>query len=182
MRLAASIERVSEHPLAEAFVAEARRRGLSLLEVESFQSMTGQGVVGVADGRGIQVGNASLMADFALDTGPLQEVIDRWSGKAWTPVFLGVDGALAGAVAIADPIKATSAEAVRALTSLGLDVVLLSGDAQSTADAVARQAGIPRAIAGVRPEGKVAVIRELQLDLPIEAHDEDGDRVHVRIG
>ncbi len=162
LRLAASIERVSEHPLAEALVAEARRRGLSLLEVESFQSMTGQGVVGLADGRGIQVGNASLMADFALDTTPLHAVIDRWSENAWTPVFLGVDGALAGAVAIADPVKATSAEAVRALTRLGLDVVLLSGDAQSTADAVARQAGIPRAIAGVRPEGKVAVIRELQ--------------------
>ena len=162
MRLAASIERVSEHPLAEAFVADARRRGVSLLEVESFQSMTGQGVVGLADGRSIQVGNASLMADHALDTTAMQVVIDRWSEKAWTPVFIGVDGMLAGAVAIADPLKATSGEAVSALTALGLDVMLLSGDAQSTADAVARQAGIVRAVANVRPEGKVAFIRELQ--------------------
>ena len=174
LRLAASVEHVSEHPLAEAFVDAARQRGLALMPVESFQSLTGQGVTGVSDGRGVVVGNASLMQDFAIDTTPMHSAIDRWTATAWTPVFVAIDGALAGAVAIADPIKATSAEAVQALAALGLDVMLLSGDTQATADAVASQAGIPRAIGNVRPEGKVAVIRELQTGGRIVAMVGDG--------
>ncbi len=162
LRLAASVERASEHPLAEAFVAEARRRGLALAPVESFQSLTGQGVVGVTEGHGVQIGNAGMMHDYALDTTALARIVDQWTEEGWTPVFVGIDGVLAGAIAIADPIKATSAEAVRSLRAMGLDVILLSGDVQRTADAVARQAGIPRAVAGVRPDGKVRVIRELQ--------------------
>jgi Cu+-exporting ATPase len=174
LRLAASVEHVSEHPLAEAFVDAARERGLALTTVESFQSLTGQGVTGVSDGRGVVVGNASLMQDFAIDTTQMHSTIDRWTTTAWTPVFVAIDGALAGAVAIADPIKATSAEAVRALAALGLDVLLLSGDTQATADAIAAQAGIPRAIGTVRPEGKVAVIRDLQAGGRIVAMVGDG--------
>jgi Cu+-exporting ATPase len=174
LRLAASVERASEHPLAEAFVGEARRRALTLAAVESFQSMTGQGVTGVAEGHGVQIGNAGMMRDFALDTTRLDGVIDRWTDAGWTPVFVGIDGALAGAVAIADPVKGTSAEAVRSLQAMGLDVILLSGDVQRTADAVARQAGIRRAVAGVRPDGKVAVIRELQAAGKVVAMVGDG--------
>jgi len=174
LRLAASVERASEHPLAEAFVGEARRRGLTLAPVESFQSMTGQGVVGVAEGHGVQIGNAGMMRDFALDTTRLDAVVDRWTDEGWTPVFVGVDGVLAGAVAIADAVKPESAQAVAALKAMGLDVILLSGDVQRTADAVARQVGIQRAVAGVRPDGKVGVIRELQAAGKVVAMVGDG--------
>jgi Cu+-exporting ATPase len=162
LRLAASLERASEHPLAESFVDGARQRGLALVAAEAFQSVTGRGIAGVVDGHGVQVGNAALMGDYALDVSPLQGVIDGWTRSAHTPVYVGVDGALAGAVAIADPVKAESAEAVRALTRMGLEVVLLSGDVQASADAVAQRVGISRAVANVPPEGKVAAIRELQ--------------------
>jgi Cu+-exporting ATPase len=174
LRLAASLERASEHPLAESFVDEARQRGLALVAAEAFQSLTGRGIAGVVDGHGVQVGNAALMGDYALDVAPLQTVIDGWTSSAWTPVYVGVDGMLAGAVAIADPVKAESAEAVGALTGMGLEVVLLSGDVQATADAVAQRVGISRAVANVRPEGKVAAIRELQAQGRVVAMVGDG--------
>lgn len=162
LRLAASVERASEHPLAEAFIRDAARRGMELEEVESFQSVTGRGAAGLAGAHAVQVGNAAMMSDYALSTDAFADVINDWASSAYTPVFVGIDGRMAGAVAIADPLKETSPDAVRSLREMGLEVIMLSGDIQRTAEAVAGKAGIDRVVAGVRPEGKVALIRDLQ--------------------
>ena len=162
LRLVASLERSSEHPLGEAIVDAAASRSLSLGSVESFASHTGRGVTGVVDGRALVVGNAALMADWAIDVEPLRRQAERLAAEARTVVYVAVDGALAGLVSIADPVKPTSAAAVSALERMGLDVVMLTGDNQVTADAVARAAGIGRVVAGVLPDGKVAEVKRLQ--------------------
>jgi Cu+-exporting ATPase len=110
----------------------------------------------------VVVGNESLMRDWGIDVGPLREWIDHRAGRAETIVYVNVDGALAGALSIADPVRSTSRDAVRALRTAGLDVVLLTGDVAATASAVARDVGIERVIAGVLPDGKVDAIRRLQ--------------------
>ena len=120
------------------------------------------GVVGVVDGHALAVGNAALMADHAIDVTPLQAQVERWSSSGKTPVYVAVDGALTGALAIADRIKPTSAAAVAALRRMGIEVAMLTGDTQRTAEAIAREAGIALVVADVRPEGKVEEIRRLQ--------------------
>ncbi|MGH7669467.1 MAG: heavy metal translocating P-type ATPase [Gemmatimonadaceae bacterium] len=160
--LVASAERQSEHPLADAIVQGARSRGLELDDAEGFQAIAGQGVTAVVNGRALAVGNAALMKEYAVDVSLLAPSAERLAGEGKTPAYVAVDGALAGLIAVADPIKATAVEAVKALTRLGIDTVLLTGDTQRTAEAIARQAGITRVIAGVLPEGKVAAVRDLQ--------------------
>ena len=163
LRLVASLEAASEHPLAEAVVRHAREeRGLTLAPVEGFQSLTGLGAVGVVDGSALAVGNAALLAGYAVHIDPLRETAERLAGEGKTAVFVAVDGALAGLLAIADPIKLTSRAAVETMQRMGLGVVLLTGDERRTAEAIARQAGIERVVAGVLPEGKVAEIERLQ--------------------
>jgi P-type Cu+ transporter len=162
LRLAASLESSSEHPLAEAIVRHADERGVGRTQPESFASVTGSGATGVVDGRALAIGNAKLMADYAVDTAPLGAVADELAGRGRTPMFVAIDGVLAGVVAVADPIKASSREAIRRLHRMGLDVVMLTGDNQRTADAVAREAGIDRVVAEVLPEGKVDEVRRLQ--------------------
>jgi Cu+-exporting ATPase len=163
LRLVASLEAASEHPLAEAVVRHAREeRGLTLAPVDGFQSFTGLGAVGVVEGSALAVGNAALLAEYAVRIDPLRETAERLAGEGKTAVFAAVDGALAGLLAIADPIKPTSRAAVETMQRMGLGVVLLTGDERRTAEAIARQAGIERVVAGVLPEGKVAEIERLQ--------------------
>jgi P-type Cu+ transporter len=162
LRLVASVESSSEHPLAEAIVAHAREGGLEPAEVESFDAVTGRGAIGVVGGTAVAIGNTALMADYAIDPAPLAADAERLAGMGRTAMFVAVDGALAGLIAVADPIKPTSRDAVKRLREMGLEVVMLTGDNRRTAEAVARDAGIERVVAEVLPEGKVAEVRRLQ--------------------
>ena len=174
LRLVASLERSSEHPLGDAIVRHAESRGLSLARAESFAAIPGRGATGVVDGRAIAVGNAALLADWSVDIAPLAGEASRVTGEAKTPVFIAVDGALAGFVAIADPMRATSRAAVERLKGMGLDVVMLTGDHRRTAEAIAAQAGIPRVVAEVLPDGKVAEVQRLQGEGRVVAMVGDG--------
>jgi P-type Cu+ transporter len=162
LRLVASLESSSEHPLAEAIVRYADERGIGRVQPEGFDSVTGRGATGVVDGRALAIGNAKLMADYAVDTAPLQAAADDLATRGRTPMFVAVDGRLAGLVAVADPIKETSREAIRRLHRMGLNIVMLTGDNRRTAEAVAKEAGIDRVVAEVLPEGKVDEVRRLQ--------------------
>jgi Cu+-exporting ATPase len=162
VRLVASIETSSEHPLAEAIVRYANEQSLPLATADSFQSVTGRGATGVVDGAALAVGNEALMADYAVDLIATKEEAERLAGEGKTPMYIAINGKLAGVIAVADPIKPTSREAIQRLNRLGLTVVMLTGDHQRTAEAIARQAGIDRVVAGVLPEGKVAEVRRRQ--------------------
>lgn len=162
LHLAASLEANSEHPLAAALVAFARTRGIKTSKAESFESRTGRGTLGVIEGRAVSVGSAAMMKDASLGTAALDGDADRLTGEGKSVLFIGVDGALAGLMAVADPIKPTSADAIQRLRALGLDVVMLTGDQPRTAHAIAAAAGIERVVAGVLPEGKREEIRRLQ--------------------
>jgi len=174
LTLVASLESSSEHPLADAIVRHARDRGLALAPAEHFQSVTGRGAVATVAGHEVLAGNESLLAERAIDTAPLRDEAVRLAGQARTPVYVAIDGALAGLLAVADPIKATSRDAIATLRGRGIDVVMLTGDTQRTADAVAREAGIAHVIAGVLPEGKVDAIRQLQRSGNVVAMVGDG--------
>ncbi len=162
LRLVASVEASSEHPLADAIVNRAKELGLALPDAESFQSVTGRGALGVVDGRAVAIGNALLMSDYSITADPLREDAQRLAGEGKTPMYVAVDGQLAGLVAVADPIKPSSRAAIARMKRMGLEVVMLTGDNRATAGAVARQAGIDRVVAEVLPEGKVAEIKRLQ--------------------
>jgi P-type Cu+ transporter len=162
LRVTASLESASEHPLAEAIVRHARERGIEPEGVEGFDAVTGRGAVGVVGGAAVAIGNEALMADYAIDPAPLRAEAERLAGLGRTPMFVAVDGALAGLIAVADPIRPTSAAAIRRLQAMGLDVVMLTGDNRRTAEAIAREAGIGRVVAEVLPEGKVAEVKRLQ--------------------
>ena len=174
LALVASLESSSEHPLADAIVRHARDRGYAVRGPEAFESHTGRGATGVVDGVALTVGNAALMAEWAVDVTPLRADAERLAGEGKTPMYAAVDGALAGVVAVADPIKAGSRDAVRRLRSLGLEVVMLTGDHRRTAEAVARAAGIDRVVAEVLPDGKVAEVRRLQAGGRVVAMVGDG--------
>ena len=174
LRLVASLERSSEHPLGDAIVRYAEARALTLARAESFAAVPGRGATGVVDGRAMAVGNAALLADWGIDVAPLADAASRVSAEAKTPVFVAIDGVLAGLVAIADPIRTTSQAAVARLIAMGLDVVMLTGDHRRTAEVIARQAGIPRVVAEVLPDGKVAEVRRLQEEGRVVAMVGDG--------
>ena len=162
LRLVASLEQASEHALAGAVVRHAQERSLPLVQPERFEAIVGHGALGTVDGHALIVGNAQLMAAQGVSTTDLHETAARLANEGKTPMYVGVDGALAGLIAVADPIRPTSARAITTLRRLGLDVIMLTGDARRTADAIARQAGIDTVIAEVPPEGKVAEIERLQ--------------------
>lgn len=162
MRLVASLESVSEHPLADAIVRAAKERGLALSVPEAFNAVTGRGVIGLVENAALSVGNAAHMSDYAVDVSPLLQAAEQLASEGKSPMYVAVDGVLAGLIAVADPIKAASREAVRRLRSMGLEVVMLTGDNERTAAAIAREAGIETVVAGVLPEGKVAEIKRLQ--------------------
>jgi Cu+-exporting ATPase len=174
LRLVASLETLSEHPLADAVVRHARHGGVALAAPEAFASHTGQGATGVVEGAALAVGNARLMAEWSVDAAPLRADADRLAGEGKTPMYAAVDGRLAGVIAVADPIRATSREAVARLRAMGLEVVMLTGDNRRTAEAVARAAGIDRVVAEVLPEGKVAEVRRLQGEGRVVAMVGDG--------
>jgi Cu+-exporting ATPase len=174
LALVASLETSSEHPLADAIVRYARERGVALQATDTFASHTGQGVTGIVDGFALAVGNAALMAAWALDVAPLRAEAERLAAEGKTPMYVAVDGALAGVVAVADPIKASSRPAVDRLRAMGLEVVMLTGDNRHTAEAVARAAGVDRVVAEVLPDGKVAEVRRLQAEGKVVAMVGDG--------
>lgn len=181
LRLVASLETASEHPLADAVVRHARERGLELVAPTDFDSLTGRGAVGVVDGVEVAVGNASLMAERGVDVASLAATADDLAAAGRTPMYVAIvpsSGSsgyeLAGVVAVADPIKATSREAIRRFHAMGLETVMLTGDNERTARAVAGEAGIDRVVAGVLPAGKVEEVRRLQESGAVVAMVGDG--------
>lgn len=162
LSLVASLETLSEHPLADAIVQHARDQGVAVQAPQEFASVSGRGAYGVVDGFAVTVGNADLMNDYAVNVSPLHVEAERFAGLGRTPMFVAIDGALAGVIAVADPIKASSRAAIERFKSMGLAVVMLTGDNVQTAQAIARDAGIDHVVAGVLPVGKVAEIRRLQ--------------------
>lgn len=174
LRLVASLESRSEHPLAEAVVARATQDGLALSEPEGFETRAGLGAVGTVDGVAVVIGNAAMMAEYGLQVAELAPVTDRLTADGKTPLFVNLNGAIAALLAVADPVKPTSGEAVAQLRAMGLDVVLLTGDHPGTAAAIARQVGVEQVIAGVRPDGKVAEIARLQASGQVVAMVGDG--------
>jgi Cu+-exporting ATPase len=174
LRLMASLEASSEHPLADAIVRHARERGLALAAPQAVESVTGRGAVGIVDGTDLVVGNPALLAEWAVQTEPLRDVADRLAAEGKTPMYVSLDGALAGLLAVADPIKLTSRAAIDRMRQMGLQVVLLTGDNHRTAEAMARQAGIERVVAGVLPAGKVEEVRRLQSEGAVVAMVGDG--------
>lgn len=174
LRLAASLERTSEHPLAAAIVRAAAEKGLSLAEPHDFRSITGKGVMAVIDGRSVALGNAALMADLSIDIVPLQARLETLRTKGQTVMVVAVDGQPAGLVGVADRIKSSTQEAIRLLHDDGLRIIMLTGDSRQTADAVARELGIDETIAEVLPGQKVEVVRRLQSEGRVVAMAGDG--------
>lgn len=172
--LVASLEQSSEHPLAGAIVRYAKEQGATLAAAEGFQSVTGHGATGLVRGRALAVGNEALMREYAVPVAPFADDTARLSGEGKTPMYVAIDGRLAGLVAVADPIRVTSRAAIAELRAMGLEVVMLTGDNQRTADAVARDAGVDRVVAGALPEGKVAEIARLQEQGKVVAMVGDG--------
>jgi Cu+-exporting ATPase len=168
LRLAASLERASEHPLAAAIVAAAETRALVLSQPSDFAATTGKGVTGKVEGSACALGNAALMADLGID------LTDLAVPSGATIMFVAVDGAAAGLIAVADPIKATTPAALSALRQAGLRVVMLSGDNRSAAEAVAAELGIDEVEAEVLPERKSEVVRRLQAEGRVVAMAGDG--------
>jgi P-type Cu+ transporter len=164
LRLAASLERGSEHPLAAAIVAGAEARALALSAPERFESHTGKGVSGSIAGRAVALGNVRLLEALGIEPGALAERAEALRADGQTAMFVAVDGRAAGLVAVADRIKATTPEAIRRLTADGIRVVMLTGDSRTTALAVAKRLGLDEVIAEVLPEEKVEVVRSLQAD------------------
>ena len=171
-RLAASLERASEHPLAAAVVQAARERGVVLAPVQDFESITGKGVRGSVGGRAVALGNAALMRDLGIEVA--QELAEYLRAEGQTVIFVAVDRKPAGTLAIADPIKESALQAVQDLQALGLRVYMVTGDSRATAEAVARQLGIRDVMAEVPPEKKLEAIRDLQSRGEIVAMAGDG--------
>jgi Cu+-exporting ATPase len=174
LALAAGLEGSSEHPLADAIVRHARDRGLTLAAAEGFQSVTGRGATARVAGHDVLAGNETLLAERGIDASPLADAAARLAAEARTPVYVAVDGALAAVLGVADPIKPTSRDAIATLRGRGIEVVMLTGDTTATANAIAREAGIGRVVAGVLPEGKVEEIRRLQAGGRVVAMVGDG--------
>jgi Cu+-exporting ATPase len=162
LQLAATLENASEHPLAAAIVAGARERGVSLGSVGQFESITGRGVVGTVDGRAVAIGNLKLLESLSIPGVSIEAHANELRGNGQTVMFVAIDGAPAGLIVVADPIKESAAEAIRGLHAEKIRVVMLTGDNRTTAEAVARAVGIDRVEADVLPERKAAVVKDLQ--------------------
>ena len=162
LRLIASAEQHSEHPLAQAILAAAEEEGLDLLPVSHFEAMVGRGLLAQVEDRRLLVGNESLMKEEHIDSSSFQEQLLELSQEGKTAMFVAIDGQLAGILAVADEMKSSSLSAVQELQSMGLEVIMLTGDREETAMAIAQKAGIQKVIAGVLPDGKAAAIKDLQ--------------------
>ncbi len=174
LRLAASVERASEHPLADAIMRAAKEKPLALGQVEQFDSPTGKGATGKVDGKTIALGNAGYLTSLGIDTTTLHAEAERLRQDGATVINMAVDGRLAGLFAIADPVKASTPEALKALAAEGIKVIMLTGDNRTTAEAVARRLGIADVEAEVLPDQKSAVVSRLQKAGRIVAMAGDG--------
>jgi Cu+-exporting ATPase len=164
LRMAASVERGSEHPLGEAIVAGARARAIELVEPSIFEALPGRGVKATIDGREVLLGNRRLMDDRAVELGTLGSAADRLADEGKTPMFTAVDARVVGIVAVADTVKEDSAKAMATLKAMGLEVIMLTGDNRRTATAIGRAVGVDRVLAEVLPEAKAEQIRALQAE------------------
>jgi Cu+-exporting ATPase len=174
LRLAASLDAGSEHPLAQAIVAEARRRQLVLAKAESFESGTGLGVQGRVEGHLLALGSAALMRDLGVAMDPLLTQASQLRGAGASVMFMAADGALAGMIAVADPVKATTPEALAVLRRSGLRIIMATGDAAKTAEAVAAAIGIEEVHGETRPADKAALIDKLRAEGRVVAMAGDG--------
>ncbi len=174
LRLAATLERASEHPLALAIMKAAKERGLPLGAATDFQSLTGRGVVGQVDGREIAVGNHALLETMKINAGPLSTKADELRRQGQTVMLIAVDRKAAGMIAVADPVKDSTGEAIRELRESGLHLVMLTGDSRTTAEAVARELGIQEFEAEVLPENKLETVKRLQAEGCVVAMAGDG--------
>ena len=162
LELAASLEHVSEHPLAAAIVGGARERNVAISEVSNFESVTGKGVTGTVGPRTVAIGNLRHLEALGIDPGPLRARAEELRREGQTVMFVAIDGKAAGLVGVADPIKATTPEAIQALHREGVKVVMVTGDNRTTAEAVAKSVGIDQVEADVLPDQKAAVVKRLQ--------------------
>jgi Cu+-exporting ATPase len=174
LRLAASAERGSEHPLGEAIMRAAQERGLVLTQPERFEAVAGQGITAVVDGRAVLLGNLTLMGDWSIDTSGIEADVAKLQGEGKTAMVVAADGAALGVIAVADTVKPTSRAAVAALTAQGIEVAMLTGDNRRTAEVIAAQVGIERVLAEVLPQDKAAEVQRLQADGRITAMVGDG--------
>jgi P-type Cu+ transporter len=174
LRMAASLERGSEHPLAAAIVNGAETRGIATTDAREFTSITGKGVRGRIDGADVALGNRALMDDLGVDAGAQSAAADALRRDGHTVVFVAVGGRLAGLLAVADPVKESTPEAIRELHAEGLRIVMLTGDTRATAEAVARRLGIDEVIADVLPDQKADAIKRLQQEGRVVAMAGDG--------
>jgi Cu+-exporting ATPase len=174
LRLAASLEQGSEHPLAESLVAAAREKGLKLSSTEEFEAETGKGVVGKTDGRKVAVGNLKLFEQLSIDAGKLVEQAEQLRKEGATAMFIAIDGKSAGILGVSDPIKQSTPEAIKALHEMGLRVVMLTGDNETTARAVADELGIDEVEAEVSPDRKNEIVKQLRDEGRIVAMAGDG--------
>ena len=174
LRLAASVERASEHPLADAIVNEAKERGIQTADVQDFDSPVGKGALGTVEGKMVMLGNAAFMRSQGVETAAMEAEAERQRGEGATVINMAVDGGLAGILAIADPVKGSTPEALRDLAADGVKVIMLTGDNRTTAQAVARRLGIADVEAEVLPDQKSAVVTKLQKQGRIVAMAGDG--------
>ena len=174
LRLAASLERASEHPLAEAIVRGAEAKGIELVKADNFQSVTGKGVTGEVAGRSVAAGNAALLESLGINAGDLLQQADKQRAEGQTVMLIAIDGKIAGLIGVADPVKESTAEAIRDLHAEGIKIVMITGDNQITADAVAGKLAIDQVHAGVLPEQKAELIKQLQAEGHIVAMAGDG--------
>ncbi len=174
LQLGASLERASEHPLAAAIIKGAEQRSLTLAEVKDFQSVSGKGITGLVGGRKVAIGNQKLFVDSGIEMAELLDRADALRAEGQTVMFVAVDDKPAGLIGVADPIKESTLEAVRALQAAGLELVMLTGDSRATADVVARKLGIKRVVAEVLPEQKAEIVKQLQAEGRIVAMAGDG--------
>jgi heavy metal translocating P-type ATPase len=174
LRFAASVDQASEHPLARAIIAAAQQRGVALAKVVGFDSASGKGAMGTIEGQRIVLGSAKFLAEFNVTTAPLETRAEAMRRDGATAIFIAIDGRIAGAIAIADPVKPTTAAALNALAADGIRVVMLTGDNATTAQAVARKLGIAEIEAEVLPDQKSAVIDKLRREGRVVAMAGDG--------
>ena len=174
LRLTASLESVSEHPLARAIVDGARERGTTLAPVSDFASATGKGVTGIVEGRKVTIGNLRQMEDLGVDLSKVRSRADELRANGQTVMLVAIDATAAGLIAVADPIKESARDAISDLTAHGIDVVMLTGDNQTTAKAVAHALGIEQVEADVLPDQKAAVVQRLQKEGRVVAMAGDG--------
>lgn len=174
LRLAASLERASEHPLAEAIVRGAEEKGIKLAKADNFQSVTGKGVTGEVDGHTVAAGNVKLLESLGINVGDLSHQADKQRSEVRTVMLIAISGKAAGLIGVADPIKESTAEAIRDLHAEGIKIVMTTGDNRITANAVAGKLDIDQVHAGVLPEQKAELIKQLQAKGHIVAMAGDG--------